>query len=156
MNKINILLMALASTSLMSCLSDEGNYDYTQLGTVDITGLDDSYRFILQEKVNLQPVVKTDIDQERLTYCWRVGADTLSKTKDLEYTFVKVPTSTDPLTFEVYDKATDVRYAKQMTMTWFHRSTPDGSFSLMRTARVCSISSHTRLTAFSTTTSTRR
>ena len=116
MNKINILLMALASTSLMSCLSDEGNYDYTQLGTVDITGLDDSYRFILQEKVNLQPVVKTDIDQERLTYCWRVGADTLSKTKDLEYTFVKVPTSTDPLTFEVYDKATDVRYAKQMTM----------------------------------------
>ncbi len=117
MNKINILLTAVAAATLTSCLSDEGNYDYKELGTVDITGLDDTYRFILQEKVSLQPQVKTNIDENRLTYCWRVGADTLSKTKDLEYTFVKVPTSSDPLTFEVYDKTTDVRYAKAMGMS---------------------------------------
>lgn len=117
MNKINILLAAVATATLTSCLSDEGNYDYKELGTVDITGLDDTYRFILQEKISLQPRIATNIDESRLTYCWRVGADTLAKTKDLEYTFVKVPTSSDPLTFEVYDKATDVRYAKAMSMS---------------------------------------
>ena len=109
--------MTLSVSLFMSCLSDDGNYNYKQLGNVDISGLEDSYRFILQEKVNLKPSVKTDIDLNSLTYCWRIGADTLSKTKDLDYTFVRIPTSSDPLTFEVYDKTTDVRYAKKIKMS---------------------------------------
>lgn len=117
MNKINILLMTLSVSLFMSCLSDDGNYDYKQLGNVDISGLEDSYRFILQEKVNLKPSVKTDINQDHLNYCWRIGADTLSKSKDLDYTFVRIPTSSDPLTFEVYDKTTDVRYSKKIKMS---------------------------------------
>ena len=37
MNKINILLMTLSVSLFMSCLSDDGNYNYKQLGNVDIS-----------------------------------------------------------------------------------------------------------------------
>ncbi len=99
-----------------SCLKDNGNYDYTPLKEVTITGLDDSYRFILQEPRTLSPQISTDIDPSNLIYCWRIGADTLSKSKELSYTFQKVLMSSEQLVFDVLDKTTNVRYSKRMDL----------------------------------------
>jgi len=101
---------------MTSCLEDNGNYDYTKLKEVSITGLNDSYRFVLQQPVSLTPNVSTDINSSNLSYDWRIGNDTIAKTPSLNYTFNKTLNTTDPLTFEVYDKTTNVRYLKRMTI----------------------------------------
>lgn len=100
-----------------ACIEDNGNYDYATLKDVNIGSLNSSYRFVLQQPVTLDPTVTTDIDASSLSYCWRIGADTLSRQKALSYTFTKALTSTDPLTFEIYDKTTGVRYLKRMTVS---------------------------------------
>ena len=110
--KKSILFMALLPMALASCLSDDGNYDYTELEAVEISGLADNMRCVLLEKQDLDPVVNTSIPQDRLQYVWRIAADTLCTTKKLDYTFKEVPVSNDPLTFEVIDTKTRVRYSK--------------------------------------------
>lgn len=117
MNKTYLSLCLALALSHTSCLEDEGNYDYTELDAVELDGLLDSYRFILQEPVNISPSVKTGIPQDRLEYCWRVGADTLARTKDLAYTFTRIPTSSKNITFEARDVLTDVRYFKEMPLS---------------------------------------
>jgi|GEM_PF-1241696 len=118
MKKIYLLLSLLFSMFFFNaCIKDDGNYNYTKLKDVTIGNLDTTYRFVLQQPVALNPTVTTDIDQSDLSYCWRIGADTLSKQKTMSYTFTETLTSTDPLTFEVYDKTTKVRYVKRMTVS---------------------------------------
>ena len=119
MNIKNIIMascLPLVVSCLASCLSDEGNYDYTQLDDVDIQGVPESARFILQTPQAITPTISTSIDENNLEYCWRIGSDTLCKTKDFNYTFTKVP-SRDKLTFDVRDKRTDVRYSRVVKAT---------------------------------------
>lgn len=102
-----------------ACIEDTGNYDYTSLQEVAINGLDDTYRFVLQKPYSITPDINTRIDEKNLAYCWRIGADTLCQTKELNHTFTRIPSaaSTNPLTFEVLDKTTDVRYSKRMPIS---------------------------------------
>lgn len=116
MNRIYFLSIISVALLHTSCLDDEGNYDYTALNEVSIDGLESSYRFLLQEEVSLRPEVKTDIPQDRIEYCWRIGVDTLARTRNLDYTFSRIPVSNDPLTFEARDRLTDVRYFKNMSV----------------------------------------
>jgi hypothetical protein len=113
MKKIYVLIFMMAGL-FASCIEDNGNYVYTALNEVTITGLENSYRFILQEPRTLTPQVATTIDPANLTYCWRIGSDTLATTKQFNYTFSEKVTTGDQLVFEVYDKTTNVRYAKRM------------------------------------------
>ncbi len=115
--KKSILFLALMPFALTACLEDEGNYDYTELDTVEISGLAESMRCVLLQKQNITPNVVTSIPESRLEYIWRVGADTLANTKTLDYTFTDVPINNDPLTFEVLDKETNVRYSKAINLT---------------------------------------
>jgi len=115
MKKIYILLL-ITACFVASCIKDKGNYEYTPLKEVVITGLDNSYRFILQEARTLKPQVSTDINPSNLIYCWRIGSDTLSKDKDLTYTFQEVLVSSKQLIFDVIDKTTNVRYTKRMEL----------------------------------------
>lgn len=117
MKRTILYLAALMPLAFTACLNDEGNYDYTELPDVEISGLADDIRCVLLEQQNLTPTVSTTIPEERLQYVWRIGADTLVQKKTLDYTFHKVPGSNDPLTFEVIDRQTNVRYAKTMRLT---------------------------------------
>lgn len=113
-----LYISALTATvfSMTSCLSDDGNYDYTPVRDITISGLSDSVRCVLQEPQALKPEIETDIPESNLEYCWRLGADTLAKTRDFNYTFTNVPTSSDPLTFDILDKTTNVRYSKVINL----------------------------------------
>ncbi len=115
MKKIYYLLFLLLG--LASCIEDNGNYEYTTLKEAKISGLNDSYRFVLQQPTVLKPTITTDIDAANLEYCWRISNDTLSKEKDLSYTFVNTLTSSNLLIFEVIDKSNRVRYTKRMNVT---------------------------------------
>lgn len=115
MNKLSTIL--LAGCLFAACIEDEGNYDYTPIEEVSITGLSDSYRFVLQTTQSLTPQITTNLEDSRLSYCWRLGSDTLCKTKNFDYTFTKVPASNDPLTFDIWDSKTDIRYSKVMSIS---------------------------------------
>lgn len=101
-----------------ACIEDTGNYDYTTLEDVEISGLEASYRFVLQKPKSIVPIVTTRIDEKNLVYCWRIGADTLCKTKEFNYLFTRIPVaaSSNPLTFDILDRTTGVRYSKEMTV----------------------------------------
>lgn len=58
--------LPLVVSCLASCLSDEGNYDYTQLDDVDIQGVPESARFILQTPQAITPTISTSIDENNL------------------------------------------------------------------------------------------
>lgn len=113
MKKIYPILFS-AILLLNGCISDDGNYDYTPLKEVSIEGIADSYRFILQEHQKITPKITTEIASDNLAYCWRIGSDTLSTASNFDYTFTNVLASKDPLTFEVIDLSTNVRYAKRI------------------------------------------
>ncbi|GAE84166.1 PKD-like family lipoprotein [Bacteroides reticulotermitis] len=113
MKKIYPILFS-AILLLNACISDDGNYDYTPLKEVTIEGVADSYRFILQEHQTITPKITTELTADNLAYCWRIGNDTLATSPVLDYTFTNVLASKDPLTFEVIDLSTNVRYAKRM------------------------------------------
>ena len=117
MKKIILYMAAFAPLAFASCLSDEGNYEYTDLPEVNISGLNDNIRCVLLEQQNITPTISTSIPEGQLEYVWRIGADTLAHQKTLDYTFKKVPGSNDPLTFEVIDKQTKVRYSKNIGLT---------------------------------------
>ncbi|WP_321480418.1 PKD-like family lipoprotein [uncultured Bacteroides sp.] len=110
------LLILLSILSFTSCIKDEGNYDYTTLKEVQIGGLVNSYRFVLQKTQTIAPEITTEIAPDDLSYCWRVGGDTLSTDKAFTHTFTKVLASSEPLTFEVIDKLTNIRFVKRMNL----------------------------------------
>lgn len=114
--KKKILYALLFSFALSSCLKDNGNYEYGDLADVNISGIDESLRCLLQEPQSITPNIETTIPESNLEYCWRIGADTLSKTRDFNYTFSKVPVSNKPLIFEVRDKTTNIRYSKSVKL----------------------------------------
>lgn len=116
MKKTTIFFIAVASFALQSCLSDDGNYDYTPVPDVSITGLSDSVRAVLQVPQHYSPIVQTTIPEDRLEYCWRIGSDTLVHGKDFDYTFTRVPTSSSPLTFDILDTQNNVRYSKNIDL----------------------------------------
>lgn len=60
MKKIYYLLFLVLGFT--SCIEDNGNYEYTTLKEAKISGLNDSYRFVLQQPIVLKPTVTTDID----------------------------------------------------------------------------------------------
>ena len=64
--KKSILFLALMPFALTACLEDEGNYDYTELDTVEISGLAESMRCVLLQKQNITPNVVTSIPESRL------------------------------------------------------------------------------------------
>lgn len=105
-----------ATLLLSGCIKDDGNYDYTPLEEVSIEGIADSYRFILQERQAITPKITTKIAPDNLQYCWRIGSDTLSTEPNFDYTFTNVLATKDPLTFEVIDKTTNVRYSKRIDL----------------------------------------
>lgn len=112
-----LIILVLIPFALTSCLEDEGNYEYTKLDTVEISGLAESMRCFLLQKQNVTPNVVTSIPESSLEYIWRVGADTLATSKTFNYTFTEVPVSKEPLTFEVLNKQTNVRYSKEIVLT---------------------------------------
>lgn len=113
---IMLFSVSFAVACLTGCLSDDGNYNYTELDDVEISGVPESARFILQTPQTISPIIVTNTNESDLEYCWRISSDTLCKTREFNYTFTEVPVRNE-LTFDVRNKRTDVRYSKVVKAT---------------------------------------
>ena len=99
-----ILGVVMALTFFQSCYEDEGNYDYTELSSIEIDGMESMYnKRRLMDSLNISVTVNTEFDADDLKYTWfifnsgdvnyidAVKVDTISREKDLKYLVAEEP-----------------------------------------------------------------
>ena len=109
----------------MACTEDKGNYDYTPLNDLSISGIEAEY-LIERDSQLIIPVTITaneDFQEGRydyLWYAWRINnaadPDTLSLEKDLDVAISIVPGEYD-LRYIVTDKETKIIYTYRTDLT---------------------------------------
>ncbi|MDQ2177170.1 PKD-like family lipoprotein [Marinifilum sp. D714] len=96
-----------------SCSEDLGNYDYKDLNNISVSDIPADTSIQVLSRLVLEPIIERDLveDEKALEFVWRLGNDTISTERNLDYI---IPTSTQFGTndcfFTVLDKNTGVRY----------------------------------------------
>ena len=97
MKTINYILgCCIAMTLLYACIDDEGNYDYSELKTVNITNVYSNWSVPLGEEYVITPTIDYgDTDPSEFVYTWvseiqEEWSDTISRDKELRYTFKEI------------------------------------------------------------------
>ena len=86
----------LAFVLCYSCIDDEGNYDYTELTQVTISGIPNNNTVYLGEEYVIDPVIDYgDADSTEFAYTWvseiqYEWQDTVSTSKELRYTYTEL------------------------------------------------------------------
>ena len=128
MKKAFIIL--LASLGFVSCVKDEGNYDYVELNQITIEGLEESYNVLDKvDSIKIYPTIKGTLlgdDLSNYEYQWHIHEGIaehkhtiIGTEKDLEYK-VDLGVGTYTLYFTVKDKTTGLEaqtYASVKTAT---------------------------------------
>lgn len=82
--------MFLASVSITSCYLDKGNYDYTKISDIEISGIETSYAKVSAiDTLKIDPII-TSTYGDNLEFRWvifddQLIADTIGRTKNLKY-----------------------------------------------------------------------
>ena len=119
MKKQNILFVLLIVVLITSCYKDKGNYDYTSIGDIEISGFEDDYSLIAGvDTLRILPEITTLYNESNLEYTWLIydagnEIDTLSKEKNFEYVFGK----SGSFTLFFYVKNTENGYYVHTTAT---------------------------------------
>ncbi|PWG79204.1 PKD-like family lipoprotein [Pararcticibacter amylolyticus] len=111
---------------LGSCSKDLGNYDYTDINELAITGIQSNYTVLRNvDTLRIKPVISATMDggdQSRYEYLWILTAgkdmtDTISRERDLEYPILLNPVPYS-LYYHVLDKQTGVvwRFNSRLTV----------------------------------------
>lgn len=91
-----IIIIFLANIALLSCYVDKGNYEYTPISDIQISGIESGYTKISAiDTLKLSPVITSSYGNN-LEYTWLIydalnNVDTLGKEKNLSY-FITKPT----------------------------------------------------------------
>ena len=72
MKKTYSIIMLFMALLAMACYDDKGNYDYTELGEVEITFPQTQYQGYFGEVLEIEPTITTDIPEDDLEYFWEV------------------------------------------------------------------------------------
>lgn len=110
------ILSLLTLVLLASCASDDGNYEYTTLNELTITGIEESYEIEQFTQLEITPTITgtlsyNEADYEYLWYLFIVNdrsgadADTLSREKNLNVMISKSPSDDYSIVFQVKEKS---------------------------------------------------
>ena len=72
MKKTYLIIMLFMALLAMACYDDKGNYDYTELGKVEISFPQTQYQGYFGEVLEIEPTITTDIPEDDLDYYWEV------------------------------------------------------------------------------------
>nr|WP_121272087.1 PKD-like family lipoprotein [Pedobacter schmidteae] len=82
MKPIHILILSLLVISSTSCYKDKGNYDYTPLEKITISGINSSYeRLSMDEKITISPTVSSTLPDADFEYTWGIYDPNVSLVK---------------------------------------------------------------------------
>lgn len=130
-NMVKTIALTFAFTLLFSCYKDKGNYKYSEINRVTITGLEKQYeRYTNIDNLTISiELESTDKDVE-YDYVWTISnsrddnkKDTISTDKTLDY-FVNLPPETYNLLLTATEKKTSIPHlfpAKLIVETRFTR-----------------------------------
>ena len=116
------MLLPMIILFLAGCYKDKGNYNYTPIAEMTISGLPDTVNAILLDTLKLQPVItQPGMSNDKYSYDWFVvdyKANTrtsVAATQSLKMPVV-IGVGEYPLVFRVTDKSTGISSTKQITM----------------------------------------
>lgn len=104
MKKITIFSILALSLLFIGCYDDKGNYDYTDLSTIDLSGIDKEYsRVSFKDTLFITPIVTSSDPDDAFEYLWtmnpayktssssvKIKKDTIGHERTLSYP-VKLP-----------------------------------------------------------------
>lgn len=118
--------LLLAMGTFVSCADDEGNYDYTDVNQLTISGIQDNYEVEQFTELSITPTITGSLsfNESDYSYTWFIyktnsteAPDTVSHEKNLNISVAKAPTSYR-LMFEVKENETGriTYYRSNMTV----------------------------------------
>lgn len=116
------MLLPVVILLLAGCYKDKGNYQYTQIAEMTISGLADTVNAILLDTLRLQPVItQPGMANDKYNYEWFVVDYKANTRTSVAATLsLKMPVvlgiGTYPLVFRVTDKNTGISSTKEITM----------------------------------------
>ena len=110
MKKWNIINLLLVISCLSSCYDDLGNYDYREINTLEVEGIESLYARDVDDSLNIKPVLKGSMysDTSRFTYEWEVNRAIVAETQELHMVVNMVP-GEKRCRYIVTDKETGVK-----------------------------------------------
>lgn len=121
-NKINIIISAfLFAITFSACYEDKGNYDYKELGQIDLSGIDNAYnRIAYQDVLHIEPKVTSSDPEDSFSYLWTINkkydpsgvqkeitADTIGEEQVLDYP-VNIPNGSYDVTLHLKNIKTGI------------------------------------------------
>ncbi len=114
---IFILLFAVTTFCVTSCYDDKGNYNYTDLNSVEITGIEDEYTVEQFENLTITPelTMRVNSDESLFEFDWNLydsedrEVDTISRERNLDVAIGVAP-KTYTVIYKVTNKETGVFY----------------------------------------------
>ncbi len=95
--KRDIFLTLFAFFVLTSCYKDKGNYDYTTISDITISGIESEYSKVAAiDTLKITPQIQSSYNENEFEYAWLIydkdnNCDTLSKERNLNYLITKAP-----------------------------------------------------------------
>ncbi len=127
MNKHKLYIFFMLPAFLLGgCTKDHGNYSYTELNSVLISGFESNYLLNMLDTLIIEPELEGSIGplglESDYEYLWTIytvaghHADTISKERNLEYIVTNVPGSYR-ISYRVKPKDTGISYRQQINLT---------------------------------------
>lgn len=91
MKSIKYLLLVILAVSLFSCYKDEGNYDYTDVGDIEIADFTTGMQFVSGlDTLKISPQISSEFSSANLEYRWLLyndknEVDTIGTERNLDY-----------------------------------------------------------------------
>lgn len=127
MKRIRLITYVLSVLYAWACTEDKGNYNYTKLNDIVISGIDKEYVVEQFSPLNIPVTItgaENNFNEDRYEYLWYLwmvnnsdtNPDTLSYEKDLELDAVSVRIGEHALRYVVKDKETGLIYTARTNL----------------------------------------
>lgn len=79
------ILCLLTAVAAAGCSKDKGNYDYTEINEVAISGIKSDYMVNLNGELKITPELESSLTGDNLSYLWEIGGEAVATTRELNY-----------------------------------------------------------------------
>lgn len=83
--KNKYLLYFMSCLLFLSCSEDKGNYDYTSIDELEITGIKNAYTAVIGDSLNIPVTLKHTVDTKDpdMSYNWEIDGRSIANTREL-------------------------------------------------------------------------
>ncbi|MEA5006873.1 MAG: PKD-like family lipoprotein [Rikenellaceae bacterium] len=115
--KVKFFIISVAAFFITACYVDKGNYDYTTISDISITGIESNYsKIAASDTLRITPKIESTYNESDFEYTWVIydrnnKCDTLGKERNLNY-----PVKNAPGTYTIF------YYVKNKSNTYYRHA----------------------------------